>query len=247
VLIKADQEIRLQVGRTILRIDDRGFNVVTKNVTGNYTNSYDTMLDMHPRKGIVLSGKNINIQANYRFNAGDGMGGTFAATMGNLSIGGREVNIESYNSIEYMFYNLYAGLEYLVNSASGGMALGKADIKIADYIKFAEDNLISLSRIGRKAFGLWTKRKEIIEQKVVEKHPPPFLPGSPPPTDGTGKILYVTPDDPDDGSSSTGSPSTGGTGSTYLPPDDPGGRSPSTGSPPAGGTGSMYLPPDREN
>ncbi|MDR2759473.1 MAG: hypothetical protein LBB78_08830 [Spirochaetaceae bacterium] len=237
VVIKADKEIRLQVGRTVLRIDDKGFNVVTKNVTGNYTNSYDTMLDMHPRKGIVLNGKNIKIQANQRFNAGDGLGGTFAATMGNLSISGRGVNIESCNSIEYGFFTLFQGLEYLINASSGGMAMGKADIKIADYIKFAEDNLISLAKIGKKAFGLWTKRKEIITQKEVEKHPPPFLPGQAPPAVGGSGSMYLPPDDP-----GGGSPAVGGSGSIDLPPDVPGG-----GSPALGGSGSIYLPPERED
>jgi hypothetical protein len=169
VVIKADQEIRLQVGRTTMRIDDTGFNVVTKNVTGNYTNSYDTMLNMTARNGIDLTGKNINLKAGYRFNAGDGMGGTVATTMGNLKLGGREVNIESYNNTEYMFYTIYQGLEYLVNAASGGMALNKADIQIADYLKFSEDNLEALIKIARKASALWAKRKEIVKQKEAER------------------------------------------------------------------------------
>jgi hypothetical protein len=71
VVIKAGQEIRLQVGRTTLRIDDQGFNVITKMIIGNYPNSYDTELNMHPREGINLGGKNINLNAGYRFNIGD--------------------------------------------------------------------------------------------------------------------------------------------------------------------------------
>ncbi|MDR2663472.1 MAG: hypothetical protein LBC31_10800 [Treponema sp.] len=169
VVIKADQEIRLQVGRTTLRIDDTGFNVVTKNVTGNYANSYDTTLDMNPRNGINLTGKNINLKAGYRFNAGDGLGGSVATTMGNLNLGGREISIDSYNNTEYMFYILYQALEYLVNTASGAMALGKADIKIADYVKFSQDNLEALIKLARKANKLWAKRKEIVKQKKEEQ------------------------------------------------------------------------------
>ncbi|MDR1030657.1 MAG: hypothetical protein LBL76_07275, partial [Treponema sp.] len=181
VVIKADQEIRLQVGRTIVRIDDRGFNVVTKNVSGNYVNSYDTSLDMSPRNGIVLNGKSINLQAGYRLNMGDGMGATVAATMGNLNISGREISIDSYNSTEYLFHTIYQGLEYLVNAASGGMALGKADIKIADYVKYSEDSLESLVKIARKIFGLNAKRKAIRKERLKEDPPQVVLPPEAPP------------------------------------------------------------------
>jgi phage baseplate assembly protein gpV len=170
VVIKADQEIRLQVGRTTLRMDDTGFNVSTKNVAGNYTNSYDTSLDMNPRNGINMTGKNINLKAIHRFNAGDSMGGSVATTMGNLNLGGREVNMESYNNTEYMFYAIYQGLEYLVNAASGAMALDKsADIKIADYVKFSQENLEALIKLARKANALWAKRKEIVKKKDEER------------------------------------------------------------------------------
>jgi hypothetical protein len=169
VIIKADQEIRLQVGRSIFRLDDTGINITTKNVTGNYVNSYDTTLDMNPRNGITMTGKNITLNAGYRFNAGDGMGGSVATTMGNLNLGGREVSIDSYNNTEYMFTVLYQALEYMVNAASGGMALGKADIKIADYIKFSQDNLEALSKMARKVYKLWAKRKEVRKQRKDER------------------------------------------------------------------------------
>jgi murein DD-endopeptidase MepM/ murein hydrolase activator NlpD len=139
--------------------------VITKNVAGNYINSYDTSLDMNPRNGISLTGKNINLKAGYRFNAGDGLGGTVATTMGNLNLGGREISIDAYNNTEYMFTVLYQALEYLVNATSGGMALGKEDINIADYIKFSQDNLEALIKLVRKANQLWAKRKEIVKQK----------------------------------------------------------------------------------
>jgi hypothetical protein len=60
---------------------------------------------------------------------------------------------------------LYQALEYLVNAASGGMALGEEDIKIADYVKFSQDNLEALIKLARKVNTLWAKRKEIVKQK----------------------------------------------------------------------------------
>jgi outer membrane biosynthesis protein TonB len=155
--------------------------VVTKNVSGTYVNSYDTSLDMSPRNGIVLNGTSINLQAGYRLNIGDGMGATVAATMGNLNINGREISIDSYNSTEYLFHTIYQGLEYLVNAASGGMALGKADIKIADYVKYSEDSLESLVKIARKIFSLNAKRKAIRKERLKEDPPQVVLPPEDPP------------------------------------------------------------------
>jgi hypothetical protein len=167
-LIKAAREIRLQVGRTLLRIGDDGFNVITRNVCGNYINSYDTSLNMTPRDGIALNGKNINLQAGRRLNMGDGMGGTLAATMGNISISGRELNLDSSNSMEYKFMAMFQGLEYLVNSASAGMALsGEVDIRIAEYIKFTTDNLKSLIQLGKRFNSVWGERKNV-RNKITE-------------------------------------------------------------------------------
>jgi hypothetical protein len=161
VVIKAGREIRLQVGRTLLRIGDDGFNVITRNVCGNYINSYDTSLSMTPRDGIALNGKNINLQAGYRLNAGDGMGGAVSTAMGNLSISGRELSMDSFNTLEYKFMILYQGLEYMVNAASGGMALsGDADVRIAEYMKFTVDNLEELLRLGRRFNGVWAELKK---------------------------------------------------------------------------------------
>jgi hypothetical protein len=82
--------------------------------------------------------------------------------MGNLSISGREISLDSSNALEYKFMAAYQGLEYLVNAASGGMALsGEADVRIAEYIKFTIDNLKNLAQLGRRLNSVWMKRKEV--------------------------------------------------------------------------------------
>jgi hypothetical protein len=123
---------------------------------------------MNPRNGINLTGKNINLRAGYRFNAGDGLGGMAATVMGNLNLGGREISIDAYNNTEFMFNTLYQGMEYLVNAASGGMALAKDDIKIADYLNFAQQSLEQLIRLARQVSELFAKRKEIKQKQQEE-------------------------------------------------------------------------------
>jgi hypothetical protein len=70
-----------------------------------------------------------------------------------------------------MFNTIYQGMEYLVNAASGGMALAKDDIKIADYINFAQQSLEQLIRLARQVSELFAKRKEIKleQQEEAEK------------------------------------------------------------------------------
>jgi hypothetical protein len=59
-------------------------------------------------------------------------------------------------------------MEYMVNAASGGMALAKDDIKIADYINFAQQNLEQLIRLARQVSELFAKRKEIKHEEAAE-------------------------------------------------------------------------------
>jgi hypothetical protein len=172
VVIKAGQELQLQVGRTTVRIDDQGFNVTTKMVTGNYPNSYDTELNLHPREGISLTGKNINLNAGYRFNIGDMLGGQVMGTLGVVSIEGREVNLDTTNRSEYMTMTALNALEYVVNSTMTGMALTDAKkdrAETASYIQYGQENLAALIQAVKKTFSLYGQRKSIRQQRLEEE------------------------------------------------------------------------------
>jgi hypothetical protein len=170
VIIKASDEIRLQVGRTILRIDDSGFNVISKNMNGNWLNTADASINMSPRGGISLTGKKIKASAGYQINLGDGMGGSFASTLGAVIVNGRQVDINSHNNLEYSFFALYQGLEYLLNTTSSSFALAGSDnVEIADYMKFATDSLKSLIQLAKKVNKIWGDRKKNHELLVKER------------------------------------------------------------------------------
>jgi hypothetical protein len=173
VIIKADHEMKLQVGRTELIITDQDFRVITRNMIGNYLNTYDTELFMHPRKGMTMKGKNINLHAGYRFNAGDNYGGSLTSTMGNINIQGRELSIDSLSKLEYGLDTLAAGIEFLLNTTSGILAMKKADHKIDDYTKYVLDNAKELIAMIKKFAGLLGERKKIQMERAEEARPAP--------------------------------------------------------------------------
>jgi hypothetical protein len=131
---------------------------------------------MHPRDGISLGGKNINLNAGYRFNIGDMLGSQVMGTLGGVSIEGREVNIDTTSQSEYGFMTALNMVEYLVNSTTGGMALTdekKERAQTANYIQFAQQNLQGLVQAFKKWFSLNAQRKffkqQILEQREAEK------------------------------------------------------------------------------
>ncbi|MDR1986071.1 MAG: hypothetical protein LBP88_03740 [Treponema sp.] len=152
IVIKAGSQILLQVGRTTLTIDDNGFNITTRQVTGNFPNSHDTSLNMTPRDGVTMSGKTVSIFGLYRLLMGDGLGGTIMSTLGNLNISGREIGIDSKDSFEYLFFTIIQGLKFALNATSGGMALNpeKNSIDVIQYIKKTEEFMETMIKKGRK-------------------------------------------------------------------------------------------------
>lgn len=157
MVITAGSEIRLQVGRTTLVIDDGSFTVTTRNVTGNFVNTFDTAFQMTPRDGIVITGKTVNITALYRFVMFDGWGGTLMSTMGNLVMSGREIGLDSKNQAEFKALGAVQTLYHLVNTVSAGCALnGKVDdASFTGYLKLILGLIKTVTSKGLKIMKKW--------------------------------------------------------------------------------------------
>ncbi|MDR2096666.1 MAG: hypothetical protein LBP76_14280 [Treponema sp.] len=134
VVIKAEEEIQLQVGRTILTISDEGFNVTSRQTCSNFATTYDATLEIQPRGGISMSGKNIEINAGHELNVGDAMGGSFASTLGVLEIKGREIQIEAYDQTEFAI--LEAGLGFKLAQALVSIGLFKNNPTRTDVLEY---------------------------------------------------------------------------------------------------------------
>jgi hypothetical protein len=143
VVIKAGEEILLQVGRTAISIRDDALRLKSKIVNTNLTNAYDTTMEISGRDGILMFGRDVNINADKSYEIGDTFGGTVSSRLGILSLGGREIKAETYDAVQYAFLTAYALGQYAQCVASGSIAVDGhvTDIQVGDYIKFAVDTL----------------------------------------------------------------------------------------------------------
>jgi hypothetical protein len=142
VIIKADEEIRLQVGRTILTISDDGFDVITKLHTANMMNVYNTLLSMTPRDGITLAGQTVTVEAMRELKLKDGMGGGLSSALGVVELKGREMEISVSDATKFRVSLLGYTLKYIQGISAAAMSLADVEnINIAEYINFALETL----------------------------------------------------------------------------------------------------------
>jgi hypothetical protein len=106
VVIKADSEIRLQVGRTVLVINDSGFSVTARKVNSNVDISQDTSLSLKARGGIDMFGENVNIASSRKFSIADAWGGSLGSMLGILNISGIQINQKIYERLQQQFMEI---------------------------------------------------------------------------------------------------------------------------------------------
>jgi hypothetical protein len=144
VIIKADNEIRLQVGRTTLVINDKGFNVVSRKVNTNVPTTFDTSLALDSRTGISMFGQTVGIGAGHGFSIAEGLGGAVSSTAGVLSLGGREVKAASASTAAQIFSLILYGIDWAFNTSVASTAVIKSG-------KSAQEAAFSVVKVGQIA------------------------------------------------------------------------------------------------
>jgi hypothetical protein len=164
VVVKAEQEICLQVGRTVLSLSDQGFSVKSKVTNSNFENVMDATLGLSPRDGINMFGYNVNVSSAKGFQLGDSYGGSISSTIGVVGVNGREVKLAAYDSMEYAFTMLYALFQVIQCSASGGAALaGAQDVNTAQYVNFTFDMVQRIIEIVKNVYEGYQARQKTKE------------------------------------------------------------------------------------
>jgi hypothetical protein len=100
VVLKAGDEIILQVGKTVLKINDDGLDIASKVINSNVSNPYDATVSIN-RGGISLFGFAVTINSIKSFDIGDAFSGGLASNLGIVSLGGREIKADAYDSAEF--------------------------------------------------------------------------------------------------------------------------------------------------
>jgi hypothetical protein len=102
VVIKADDEIVLQVGRSVVRISDAGITLSSKKVKGNFSNPWNTVLSLTPRDGINMFGQQVNMTGAFGFSLIDSMGGSLSSLAGMVRLIGKDVKLNTITTLGYV-------------------------------------------------------------------------------------------------------------------------------------------------
>jgi hypothetical protein len=172
VVIKANKEIRLQVGRTILTINDEGMNMTTKKINSNWPNSFDTNLSLNPRSGISMFGQSVNISSAYSSKIGDSYGGGLSFSSGTASLSGREVSLGTQGLFEYGWLLGFAALEQLFNIGMVGAARDDRDPntnQAKEIIQLVRQNLKEIPELVRDFVEQFKKYTELSNKIALEE------------------------------------------------------------------------------
>jgi hypothetical protein len=101
IVIKAGQEIRLQVGRSVLIISDDGITITSRKTRQNTAASWDTVLNLTPRDGITMFGQKVSIGAAYDFSLRESGGGALSSFAGVVRLSGKDILAQSYNKTAF--------------------------------------------------------------------------------------------------------------------------------------------------
>jgi hypothetical protein len=102
IIIKADDEIVLQVGRSVININDAGISLSSKKVKGNYVNPWDTVISLTPRGGINMFGQHLNMTGAFDFSLTDTMGSSLSSMAGIVRILGKDIKLSTITTIGYI-------------------------------------------------------------------------------------------------------------------------------------------------
>jgi hypothetical protein len=162
VVIKAGDEIILQVGKTVLKISDGELNVISKLINSNVTNAYDATLSMSGEDGVSLAGLSVDISAINDFSIGDTLGGGIESELGIVSIGGREIKSEVYDSAQFKTLVIGALQQYGLSVKAGVEGIRSAKSGKEDKKEDESEDGNKIVVFGKKAAN-WVSDNNIVE------------------------------------------------------------------------------------
>jgi hypothetical protein len=122
--IEAGDSITLRVGRTSVKISDKGFSVVSQLLESAAPNPFDTTLDVNNKDGILMFGKTVGINSGCKWAISAGLGASISGTVGNIALGGRQIEMSTQGIPEQFANDCLYGFDM---AASIGMASAAID------------------------------------------------------------------------------------------------------------------------
>ncbi|MDR2633689.1 MAG: hypothetical protein LBC51_08735 [Treponema sp.] len=125
LVLKAGEEIRIQVGRSAIIISDDGITITSKKAQKNTAVPWDTVINLTPRDGITLFGQSVNVGAAHSFALRESAGGAVSSLGGVMRLSARDLLAQSYCKAGYQA-NM-ADFIKLYTATAKGMS-GKGDV-----------------------------------------------------------------------------------------------------------------------
>jgi hypothetical protein len=101
LVLKAGEEIRLEVGRSSVVISDDGISIVTRKTCTPQANPWDTVLNLTPRDGIAAFGQKVDIGAAQSFSLRESAGGSLSSFGGVTRLCARDFMAQAYGAYAY--------------------------------------------------------------------------------------------------------------------------------------------------
>jgi hypothetical protein len=101
VVIKAGQELRLEVGRSAIILSDDGITIVSRKTQKNTATFWDTVMSLTPRNGITMFGQKVDIGAAYDFSLRESGGGAVSSFGGVMRLSARDILAQAYAQVGF--------------------------------------------------------------------------------------------------------------------------------------------------
>jgi hypothetical protein len=144
----------------VITLNDEGITLKSKVTNSNFENVLDATLSLSPRDGVNMFGQDVSISAGKGFQLGDTYGGSISSTVGVVGINGREVKLEAYDAIEYLFTSIFAAFKLIQSTTSGSMALSsREDTQVAQYVNFTFELLQQVTELIKDVYEKYQEKK----------------------------------------------------------------------------------------
>ena len=129
IVVKAEKEIVLEVGRSTITIDDEGIKLASKK-SRNMTSGWDSIVSIDPLFGLTLMGQRILSRAYLGFELSDVYGGSVTSNYGVNRIEGMDIRLATLPGWNYIARIGLNALDGVVNAGLMASGLGAESKRI---------------------------------------------------------------------------------------------------------------------
>jgi len=136
IIIKAEDEIRLEVGRSSIIINDTGVSIVSRKIRSNVSSAWDTSLTLNAADGIFMFGQKVKIDAGVDFLLSEGYGGSVSSKLGVIRINGLDIRLTTINTLNYILKGGLNLASSVFDIAAMGVGMDKGSPTIVSFFRY---------------------------------------------------------------------------------------------------------------